>query len=267
MLEGDVGDLLRRGLDEADDGLLVVNPSQYGIRTFIHTLQNINPPSTVRLFADEEPLKELADDFLIASAMADLLATDVLNVRLLDPVPRNSLLLTEEFLVSLVEGNNQVGGLTTIEESFVTETYSYYADQWGNAEDFSLRTPALTHIRETLEDEIGSEAAADFDRILETLETARGNGEGLDEVTISLLVAAKNDKLLYDISRWGEDIGLASKATFSRTKNQLEEHGLLDTEKVPIDVGRPRLRLKFADAQLEDATAEELAARTQSKLA
>ena len=49
--------------------------------------------------------------------------------------------------------------------------------------------------------------------------------------------------LLYDISRWGEDVGVASKATFSRAKSRLEDAALIRTEKVPIDVGRPRLRL------------------------
>ncbi len=30
--------------------------------------------------------------------------------------------------------------------------------------------------------------------------------------------------------------------------------GLIDTEKVPIDVGRPRLRLKIGDERLQEAT-------------
>uniref|UniRef100_UPI000A78D6B4 transcriptional regulator TbsP domain-containing protein n=1 Tax=Halococcus thailandensis TaxID=335952 RepID=UPI000A78D6B4 len=65
--------------------------------------------------------------------------------------------------------------------------------------------------------------------------------------------------MLYDISRWGEDAGVASKATFSRKKTQLEEQGLLETEKVPIDVGRPRLRLLLGEERLREADADELA--------
>jgi hypothetical protein len=80
----------------------------------------------------------------------------------------------------------------------------------------------------------------------------------LDEVAVSLLVAAKHEQLLYDISHWGEDEGVASKATFSRTKTNLEEQGLLETEKVPIDVGRPRLRLLLGNERLREADAEEL---------
>ena len=120
---------------------------------------------------------------------------------------------------------------------------------------------------ETLEADIGPDAAADFETVLDSLETARGDGEGLDEVTISLLVAAKNGELLYDISKWGEDVGVASKATFSRTKTQLEDNGLLDTEKVPIDVGRPRLRLLLGDSRLGEADAEDIAGVAQEMLA
>lgn len=77
--------------------------------------------------------------------------------------------------------------------------------------------------------------------MLGALDTARGE-DGFDEVVVSLLAAAKHGQLLYDISKLGEDVDVASKATFSRTKTTLEERGLIATEKVPIDVGRPRLR-------------------------
>jgi predicted transcriptional regulator len=83
---------------------------------------------------------------------------------------------------------------------------------------------------------------------------------------VSLLAAAKHEELLYDISTWGEEVGMASKATFSRTKNQLEERGLIATEKVPIDVGRPRQRLLLGDERLRGAAAAELASAAQSLL-
>ena len=80
-------------------------------------------------------------------------------------------------------------------------------------------------------------------------------------------MAARNEVLLYDISRWGEDVGIASKATFSRTKTRLEDHDLIDTEKVPIDVGRPRLRLQLGQQRLRDADPAEFLAIVQDELA
>jgi hypothetical protein len=72
--------------------------------------------------------------------------------------------------------------------------------------------------------------------------------------------------LLYDISKWGEDVGIASKATFSRTKSKLEESDLITTEKVPIDVGRPRLRLKFQNESLASAGPSEIIQVAQKTL-
>jgi hypothetical protein len=62
-----------------------------------------------------------------------------------------------------------------------------------------------------------------------------------------LLVAGRHELLLHDLSTWGEELGVASKATFSRGKTALIEDGILTSEKVPIEVGRPRLRLLLTD--------------------
>jgi len=261
------GAVLQAGLEDARSGPLLVNPTRETMRELVERFDEIDVSAPVRLFADEEPLKELIDDFLMASAIADLIEAEQLSVRTLASVPRNSLLVTDDFVISLIDGGTQAAGLTTTDEEFVASTSAHYEDRWEAAEPFTLRTPPLSHIRETLAEEIGDEAVADFDRILDSLDTARGDGEGLDEVTIALLVAANNGELLYDISRWGENIRLASKATFSRNKNRLEDNDIIDTEKVPIDVGRPRLRLMLADGDLRDADIETVAERTQEALA
>lgn len=266
LLADSVGDVLSDGISGADDDVIVVNPSRATISALVDVLDGRSSLATVRLFAAEEPLKDLMDDFLIASTVADLVASGALAVRTLDEVPNSALVLSADSLVSLVESDEQVAGLATTDEAFVEETYAHYDDRWADAPEFSLRTPPRSRVMETLEDDIGPESAADFAAILDSLHAARGDGDGLDEVTISLLVAGKNGELLYDISKWGEDVGVASKATFSRTKTRLEDNGLLDTEKVPIDVGRPRLRLLLGDSRLADADADELASVTQELL-
>jgi hypothetical protein len=259
--------IIRTGLTEASGDVFLINPTQQTMQEFVEIFSDSDRETHVKLFADRGPLKDLAEDFLVASTIADRVAEGTLAVRSFDRVPRHSLLLTEEFLVSLVETGDRAAGLVTTEAEFVESTIASYRTRWEVAEPFSLRTPPLSEVRESLEAEIGAETAADFDRMLDALETARGNGEGLDEVTIALLVAAKNRELLYSISRWGEDVRLASKATFSRSKNQLEDEGIIDTEKVPIDVGRPRLRLKLGTQQLRAADVPELTARVQELLA
>ncbi|WP_336326337.1 transcriptional regulator TbsP [Halovenus sp. HT40] len=259
-------EVLGAGLDGETGELLLINPTAETMQAAVEMYRNEKSLPRIKLFADKQPLKELTDDFIIASGIADLIDEDVFEVRTLSSVPRHSLLVTDEFVLSFVQGAEGVAGLRTTEESFVSDTYEEYTRRWDDAEEFSLRTPPLSHVRETLEANIGAAAVEDFDRILDSLDTAKGDGEGLDEVTISLLVAANNGELLYDISRWGEDIRLASKATFSRNKNLLEDAGLIDTEKVPIDIGRPRLRLLLGDSSLESASIEEVAEAAERKL-
>ncbi|WP_436903169.1 transcriptional regulator TbsP [Halovenus halobia] len=259
-------EVLRAGLDGATGDVLLVNPTAETLSAAVEMYRDDDSLPPLKVFVDSQPLKRLTDDFIIASGIADLVAEGLFEVRTLSTVPRHSLLLTEDGVLSFVQDVNAVAGLRTTEESFVSQLYDDYSDQWSEAEAFSLRTPPLSHVRETLETDIGAAAVEDFDRILDSLEAAIGDGEGLDEVTISLLVAANNGELLYDISRWGEDIRLASKATFSRNKNLLEEAGLIDTEKVPIDIGRPRLRLLLGDGSLESASIEEVAEEAEQRL-
>ena len=267
VLEDSVGEILYDGITGADDDVIVVNPSRDAISDLVDVLGGLSDPAPVRLFAAEEPLKDLMDDFLVASAVADLADSGVLAVRTLEAVPNSALVVSDESVVSIVESYSQAAGLATTDDPFVEDTYGYYDERWADAPLFSLRTPPRSRVMETLESDIGTDTAADFEAMLKSLPAARGDGDGLDEVTISLLVAAKNGELLYDISKWGEDVGVASKATFSRTKTRLEDEGLLDTEKVPIDVGRPRLRLLLGETRLTDIEADELASAAQEILA
>lgn len=75
---------------------------------------------------------------------------------------------------------------------------------------------------------------------------ARGSGtnlEPINEVETAIISGARAEVLFSKISKWGEETNIASKATFSRTKSKLEENGEIETEKVPIEVGRSKLRL------------------------
>jgi hypothetical protein len=268
LLATEIEDILRSAFDSANGELLIVDPSADVIESLVElgpAYEGDLPP--LKLLADEGLLKDVMDDFLVASSAADLVEGGDLEIRSLTGDADNSLLVTGERVVAVVTAGDRVAGLTTDDKGFVETAFDTYSQRFEAADEFNLRTPAISRVRQTMSESIGDGPRADFDTVLASLETARGNGEGLDEVTITLLVAAKNDVLLYDISKWGEDVGIASKATFSRTKTRLEELGLIDTEKVPIDVGRPRLRLKLGDERLVGTDAEGLASVAQSIIA
>ncbi|MFC4358998.1 transcriptional regulator TbsP [Halobium salinum] len=268
LLEEGVEDILETLLADADDELLVVDPSASTVEELVTVATEAEDElPTIKLVAADGVLKDVMGDFIVASNAADLVEAGALSLRTSADAGGNSLFVTREAVMALVTAGEHVAALTTEDEEFVADAFDTYEAEWESAPEFKLRTPAISRVRETLGTDIGDATESDFDTVLASLETARGDGDGLDEVTISLLVAAKNDVLLYDISKWGEDVGIASKATFSRTKTKLEDMGLIDTEKVPIDVGRPRLRLKLGDDRLKNADARELAGVAQSLLA
>ena len=252
-------ELLTTTLAEATDACWIVDPTPETIKAAVDVVSDGDTAAQLRLLAAEDTLKTAFKEFLVASRTADLVADNDLAVRTRGGDTTNSLVVTDHGVTAVVAAGEQVAGLRADEPDFVETTQAAVADRWADAEAFRLRTPAISEIRATLSDDIGGGIREDFDVVLDSLKTAGGDS-ALDEVTISLLIAARNEVLLYDISKWGEDVGIASKATFSRTKSRLEDANVITTEKVPIDVGRPRLRLQLGDDRLRTAQTADLAA-------
>ncbi|RJT07582.1 transcriptional regulator TbsP [Halococcus sp. IIIV-5B] len=228
-------------------------------------LGELNDPPEVHLLTTESVLKWARDDFVLASKAADLLENGTLSIRSSENPFENRLVVTEGSVVSLITAGEYTAGLPATHEAFTGAVNEKWSIRWDEAEQFSLRTPPRSQVEETLGEEFGSEVEADFRTMLDAIETTRGD-ERLSGTDVSLLVAAKHELLLYDISRWGEDVGVASKATFSRRKTHLEENALIETETVPIDIGRPRLRLLLGKSELREAASDELPAVAEQLL-
>nr|WP_227376302.1 DUF5821 family protein [Haladaptatus halobius] len=267
MLDDDTVELLQRIFEETTAPLVVVNPAPDVLESIIIAATEHEPElPEIRVLAAEDTLKTMAEDFIIASQAADLIADETLSLRTTE-IARTSMLVTPEQVIVLLAIDRQTRGMESDDPELVETVHETFLSEWESAEDFTLRTPPYSRVLNNLEDEIGAETKEDFAAVIDSVETVRGTGGELDEVEISLLVAAKNEVLFYDIGKWGEDSGVASKATFSRMKTKLEDQGLIGTEKVPIDVGRPRLRLRLATEDLQNTIIEELASRAQEQLA
>ncbi|ERH12574.1 MAG: hypothetical protein J07HB67_01595 [halophilic archaeon J07HB67] len=200
----------------------------------------------VRVLGVGEELRKVRRDFLVASRAADLVNDGALAMREREPTRNTTVFAAESSVYVPIEIDGVDGTVITRADEFVADAFDWASHNWDDAERFSLRTPPLSAVRETMDTEFVTEARGDFDRVLDTAADARDTSE-LDEVMASLLVAAKHELLHYDLSKWGEDLGLASKATFSRKKGQLEEMGVITTQKETLEMGRPRQRLVFTD--------------------
>ncbi|WP_435079894.1 transcriptional regulator TbsP [Halococcus sp. AFM35] len=259
VIERNAADLWRAVLEDDSDTVLAVGLSTDVIDGLLEALRERDDTPSIRVLAAETVLKDLVSDFTVAGTIADFVAEDVLSLRTTENRLDGPLVVTEKKVITIVPTDAQAAGIGTDDEEFVENARRHYVDRWENAEPFTLRTPPLSRVRETLETELGPEVTDDFEQIRTTLQTTRDNDHsGLDGVDLCLLAAAKSGALLYDISTWGESVGLASRATFSRKKTAFEEMGLIETEKVPIDVGRPRQRLVLGDERLQGVDADEL---------
>ncbi|MFB6188193.1 MAG: DUF5821 family protein, partial [Halobacteriaceae archaeon] len=188
-----VNEIITSVISTDSDRILVVNPSTRTISEIVDVLTDSERPRpTVKILANEQLLRKTMEDFLIASRAANLVASDDIVLKTSEELPRNSLFVLDELLISMVELENDMAGLRTDDDSFVQAANSYYTTQWQNATQFELRTPPLEEVYSSLSTDIGPETQSDFADVLASLETARGDENDLDEVTVSLLVAAKN---------------------------------------------------------------------------
>lgn len=231
----------------------VALPAQYA--TALGTaLTAADEPPTVRVIASRSALRELRQDFLAASKAANYVEADRLAIRKQttadgEPAgPAGTPMIVGEgsvhALLLLADGRGD--RLSGRKGSFSTAAFERCERAWTDAETYPLLTPGRARVGETMEAEWGPEFRSDFEASL-TQASAMRNPAEFEEVTAALLVAAKHGALQYNVSKWGEDVGLASKATFSRRKTRLEEMGVLETDPVETGLGRPRERLSITD--------------------
>lgn len=114
-----------------------------------------------------------------------------------------------------------------------------------SADMVEFDVPPWDELLKKLEVFVDSATRREFERLIEA---ARIDDLGaLDEVSVALVAAAQSGALMNDLAEWGECVGLGSKATFSRRKTFLEDDGVIYTESVPVEIGRPKLRLHLAE--------------------
>jgi len=107
------------------------------------------------------------------------------------------------------------------------------------SDKLKIDVPPWDELLSGLADETSEETANEFEDLVDEL-SQKGS---INKVSAAILAGARSGELLYDLSKWGEDAGIGSKATFSRRKNNLEDRGIIATESVPVEIGRPRKRL------------------------
>lgn len=250
-------------LSAATGDLLTVCTRPALVRAITAASDEVELPADVRLLIDESTAGELRRDFLAAIAVVDLVEEHGIEVRTApaDDLPVAALFLGEEEVATVVPaGADSAGAFHSGDDELVSTLGDAYDERWDAAAEHSFRTPARSVILDTLATDLDDELRADVAAALDADATAAALDRGVDPIDVVVLVAAKNAIQLYELSRWGERIGLASPAKFSQSKQRLEEEGLIATEKIPQERGRPRQRLVAGPELPDDPSVEELVA-------
>lgn len=229
-----------------DDELLAVLPRPEGVRTLVGVLNEDADPAEIRLLTPEATAKEIRREFVTATHLVDHIEAGTIEMRIFSGAvePRHTVFIGTERTTSVVwPPGETIAAVTTESEEFRTAVAPAYETMWTDAEEASFYTPGYTRLLQSLSEEFDTEMRDDVADALAAESTKRALNGSLDAVDVMVLVAARHGEQLYELSRWGERVGLASPATFSQAKLELEEQGVIETEKIPVDRGRPRQRL------------------------
>ena len=266
---GSISQLVRSPLGSPADEVVVVSGHVRVLREAVLAVAEAgeDAPAHVRILGTERALVEACDDFLTASRAADLTDEERLSMRADDGGHLPSLLVTanEVTTVSALPGGDAVA-VTTDDEDSVFTIRSAFVRAFSNATPFEVTVPGYSRLLESLDSAVGSDVRADVANVLQAGVTVRSSDAALDEIDTVLLMGGRNGAQLYELSEWAENLGLASRATMSSRKRQLEAAGLLTTEKIHADVGRPRQRLLIAADSLQEASPADLVRAARSVL-
>ncbi|MFB6177207.1 MAG: DUF5821 family protein, partial [Halobaculum sp.] len=170
--------------------------------------------------------------------------------------------LTETAAYAHVTVGDTVTSLDAATDDFCASLRSEYEATWEDATVYDPAVPALSRLLSTF--------AESFPSAAETLAAVIGSDTQIerrgdfDPITVVGLVAARHELQTLEVSEWAEEIDLSSRTEISRVKSRLSNRDVVDTDRVPHGVGRPRQKLVVADEELAECPAESLLDRART---
>jgi nucleotide-binding universal stress UspA family protein len=236
----------------------------------IDALQAADTAATsVEWLTTSETVKALQNDFLVATKISELTASERLSIRTStdDAALSPTVLLGDGIAISLIPlGDMEAVETVTTHETATKRLWDVYETAWERAIPEPIDTPPYSRLLSLAESHLGEAARADIDMAYADIESHTPTSQP-EPVMVGLLVGAKQELLLRDVVEWAETSTLATQGTVSKLKQQLEDAGAIATESENIGVGRPRQRLILAADDLVGLDADALVATVQDDLA
>jgi hypothetical protein len=248
---------------EADGDVFITSSRVSDFTDILSALEEHDPEGDVRILTDDETAKAVRRRFLVASYLVDYIERGTVSVRRQEGHLPSFVITDGEVTTITGVDETTLTVLTDDDESFVAGTRETAEERFDTAADVSFRTPAYTGMLDQLDEKLGGTMREDVETVLSAAVETRSDETSVDPVRLSILMGAKNEVQFYELGNWGESTGVGSKAKFSREKRKLEDVGLIDTEKIPKDIGRPRQRLVLG-ADVDEADPLQLLSLAES---
>lgn len=223
-------------------------------------LEEADGVDEIAILTDSDTITELRELFFTTTRLVDYIQEGKIEIRA-QPTHLQSLIITEdsvEATTGFPDADPTV--VETTEESIVEDTIKTFDERFEEAEEVTFRKPGYSSLLDSLRQQFDDSLVEDFEEALRKAKEPERPSLEIDPVFVNILVGAYNEVSFYQLSRWSEDIGLASRAKFSRKKGELEEEGIIDYENIPRPVGRPRQRLLVGEAVADEESIEDIIA-------
>jgi hypothetical protein len=247
----------------ADEQFLLLDPAPRTIDALARAFDAATLPH-VDVVASEAVLRTVRRNFVLAIRVATAVAAERCRLQATDTEDLSTLFVSpQRVCVVVVVMDDTVTVRELPSADWTTAFHTEARETFVDAEPYPLRTPTRDELLSANDSNLPAAFHEDFETAL-AVTASFDDPEAFDPVRTALVLAARHAALNYDVSRWGERLGVASSATFSRRKGQLEDADHLTTEEVSTGLGRSRQRLLLTDASwaaLDDGGLAELLRR------
>ncbi|ESP88065.1 transcriptional regulator TbsP domain-containing protein [Candidatus Halobonum tyrrellensis] len=241
---------------------LVVGPPADLVRTLVDALYDSE--ASARLLLADATAAEAFAEFLTASGAAETVADGRLELRTLAGLDE-SLTVGAGAAYAHVRVGDRIETVTVADGETVDAVRRANEERWAAGAPFPLDAPPRSRLVDSLRAE-RPDAGATLAGALDAVETLRGD-DPLDPVLLCTLVGARHGMLSMDLGEWAGDVDFSSRTEIARAKNRLVDAGLVETQRVPQGVGRPRQRLVLAADALTELPPAEFVAAARARLA
>lgn len=228
---------------DSDDVKLVISD----IELIIEVVDQIsaNEDTDFEVIIPESEARQVQLNFPLNSKTAELVKQNRLSLYSTETKPLSNIVLDGSDFYNLIRLGEIEQFAKSTDKDHSTKIDEEFTRMKDTSELIKLDILAWSVLLTQLEETVDTETRREFERLIEAARIE--NLGALDDISVAIIAAAQSGALLNDLGNWAEEVHLASKATFSRRKQNLEEEGIIYTEKVPIEVGRPKQRLLLSD--------------------